>query len=568
MELEDDATRNPDRRQLLAAIAGLGIGTAAFQRALAAEVANHRRVTADMIRQAEWIAGLELTDQQRGDTATQVEAALRNFAELRAVKIDYSVPPAIHFCATPTARPVQRPPRRDFGPLKRAAGKRSDSDEDVAFLPVSHLAELIRSKQLSSIELTKLYLQRLRKYNELLNCVVTLTEETALLQARRADRELAAGRYRGPLHGIPWGAKDLISYPGYATGWGATPFKDQVIKEKATVAKRLDEAGAVLVAKLSLGSLAWGDQWYGGLTRNPWNPDQGSSGSSAGSAAATVAGLVGFSLGSETLGSIVSPCKRCGATGLRPTFGRVSRHGCMPLAWSMDKIGPIARSVEDCALVLAAIHGYDGLDATAVDRDFVWPARKDLKTMKVGYVETETPRGERTELNVLKELGVQLIPISMPDKYPVWPLTVILNTEAASVFDRLVRDGIDQGIGRWPAALRQGQFVPAVEYLRANRVRTLLMREMESLMSEVDAYVAVDDVALTNLTGHPTVVLPDGFRNAGDRRTPTSLSITGRLFGESELLSLAHAYQQATSRHLERPPLSRWLNEAKPADRD
>jgi Asp-tRNA(Asn)/Glu-tRNA(Gln) amidotransferase A subunit family amidase len=358
------------------------------------------------------------------------------------------------------------------------------------------------------------------------------------------------------LHGVPWGAKDLIAYPGYKTTWGATPFKDQLIDTKATVARRLEEAGAVLVAKLSLGALAQGDLWFGGRTRNPWNPKQGSSGSSAGSACGTSAGLVGFALGSETLGSIVSPCRRCGVSGLRPTFGRVSRYGCMALSWSMDKIGPIARSVEDCALIFAAIHGHDGLDTTAVDRPFHWPMRRDLRSLRVGYVERDSD-DPRPELEVLKELGARLVPIKLPDKYPVRALVMILNTEAAAVFDELTRKGITEGLNNWPRAFRQGQFVPAVEYLRANRIRTLVMREMEECISGVDAYVGGADAALANLTGHPTVVLPNGFRTRDGIETPTAITFTGRLFGETELLALAHAYQQATGFHLRRPPMER-----------
>jgi Asp-tRNA(Asn)/Glu-tRNA(Gln) amidotransferase A subunit family amidase len=377
----------------------------------------------------------------------------------------------------------------------------------------------------------------------------------ALAQAEKADREIAAGRYRGPLHGVPWGAKDLIAYPGFKTTWGAGVFQGQVLNEKATVARRLEEAGAVLVAKLTLGALAWGDEWFGGMTRNPWNPKEGSSGSSAGSASAAVAGLVGFAIGSETLGSIVSPCRRCGASGLRPTFGRVSRHGCMSLGWSMDKLGPICRSIEDCALVFGAIHGADGLDPTAVDRPFSWPAQRDLRTYSVGYIEGGPPVNERRELVVLKDLGVKLVPIKLPSKYPVGALTVILNTEAAAVFDDLTRRGISEGIGKWGSSFRQGEFVPAVEYLRANRVRTLLMREMQELMEGLDAYVGGDDLTITNLTGHPTAVLPDGMRKQNGVETPGSITFTGKLFGETELLALAHTYQEATGAHLKRPTL-------------
>ena len=277
---------------------------------------------------------------------------------------------------------------------------------------------MIRSRQLSSTELTRLYLDRLKRFDPLLKCVVTLTENLALKQAAEADREIASGRYRGPLHGIPWGAKDLISYPGYPTTWGATPYKARVIEGKATVAARLEEAGAVLVAKMSLGALAQGDLWFGGRTRSPWDPRTGSSGSSAGSASAAAAGLVGFAIGSETLGSIVSPCRACGATGLRPTFGRVSRHGCMTLAWTMDKLGPITRSVEDCALVFDAIHGADGLDFAAVDQPFEWPPRRDLENVKVGYIEQPGRSSEeRPEVKVLRKLGFELVPITLPTSF-------------------------------------------------------------------------------------------------------------------------------------------------------
>ncbi len=300
-----------------------------------------------------------------------------------------------------------------------------------------------------------------------------------------------------------------------------------------------------------------GDEWFGGMTRNPWDPKHGSSGSSAGPGAATAAGLVGFAIGSETLGSIVSPSRVCGVTGLRPTFGRVSRHGCMTLAWSMDKLGPMCRSVEDCALVFAAIHGFDGLDASAVDRPFAWPPRRDLRSLKVGYIEDQGTSKERIDLRVLRDLGVRLVPIKLPAKYPVGALTLILDTEAAAVFDELTRQGITEGLGDWPRIFRRGQFVPAVEYLRATRIRTLIMREMEDVMAQVDLYVGGNGLLLTNLTGHPMVVLPNGFRKSGEVELPKSIAFTGRLYGETELLAVAHAYQQATGHHLRRPPMDK-----------
>jgi Asp-tRNA(Asn)/Glu-tRNA(Gln) amidotransferase A subunit family amidase len=551
-----DSAFTPTRRHLLKVLAALGVGSAVFRRALAADAEKAVTVTPVMVQQAEWIAGLKLADADRKSLASSLTRSLREFETMRAVKLPNHVPPALTFNPAPWLPPSKEGRRGGAEPIGRDAPKKPDAAADLAFLPVASLAALVRGRQVSSAELTKLYLERLKKYDPTLHCVVTLTEELALKQAEQADREIAAGRYRGPLHGIPWGAKDLISYPGYKTTWGAAPYKEQTLATKATVARRLEEAGAVLAAKLSLGALAMGDRWFGGMTRNPWNPSQGSSGSSAGSASATVAGLVGFALGSETLGSIVSPCRVCGASGLRPTFGRVSRHGCMTLSWSMDKIGPIARSIEDCALVFGVLHGFDGLDASAVDRPFSWPCPRDLRTLKVGYIEGGTSADKRDDLRVLRDLGVKLVPIKLPSKYPVGAIQLILGTEAATAFDDLTRAGVTEGLNSWPQTFRQGQFVPAVEYLRANRIRSLVMQEMEEVMSQVDLYVGGNDLLLTNLTGHPSAVLPNGFRKGSDgTELPNQIKFTGRLYGEAELLAVAHAYQQATGHHLRRPPL-------------
>ncbi len=556
-ETHTTSTPRPTRRHLLQLLAALGIGSPVFQRALAAQAEQAPGVTAEMILQAEWIAGLKLSEEDRKGLVNSLTQALRDFGAMRAVKLTNDVAPAVAFQPAPWLPPAERIIRGPIEPIHQTAPKRPDTGNDLAFLPVTALAALVRTRQVSSVELTRLCLERLRKYDPVLRCVVSYTDDLALKQAEQADREIAAGRYRGPLHGIPWGAKDLIAYPGYKTTWGATPFKEQSLTTKATVARKLEDAGAVLVAKLSLGALAQGDRWFGGMTRSPWDPKQGSSGSSAGPACSVSAGLVGFALGSETLGSIVSPCRQCGVTGLRPTFGRVSRHGCMTLAWSMDKIGPIARSVEDCALVFGAIHGFDGLDASAVDRPYAWPPPRDLRTLKVGYFEGRAGSAERAELHVLRDLGVQLLPIQLPDKYPVAALRIILGTEAAAAFDEVTRQGITEGLNSWPRTFRQGQFVPAVEYLRANRIRSLLLQEMQELMSRVDLYVGGNDLVLTNLTGHPTVVLPNGSRKAGAGEMPDSLTFTGRLYGETELLAVAHAYQQATGFHLRRPPMER-----------
>jgi Asp-tRNA(Asn)/Glu-tRNA(Gln) amidotransferase A subunit family amidase len=557
--LEESSTMGhaPTRRHLLKTLVALGVGSPAFQRALAADAEKVVTVTPEMVQQAEWIAGIKLAEPDRKALASALTRSLREFEALRAVKLPNHVALALAFNPAPWLPPSKDAERGTVEPTNHSAPKKPGTPDDLGFLPVTALAALVRGRQVSSIELTKLYLERLKKYDPTLHCVVSLTEELALKQAEQADREIAAGRYRGPLHGIPWGAKDLIAYPGYKTTWGAAPFKEQTLDFKATVARRLDEAGAVLVAKLTLGALAMGDRWFGGMTRNPWDPKQGSSGSSAGSASATVAGLVGFALGSETLGSIVSPCTVCGASGLRPTFGRVSRYGCMTLSWSMDKIGPIARSIEDCALIFGAIHGFDGLDASTVERPYSWPCARDLRTLKVGYIEGNTPADKRDDLRVLRDLGVKLVPIKLPSKYPLNALRLILGTEAAVAFDELTRAGVTEGLNSWPQQFRQGEFVPAVEYLRANRIRTLLMQEMEESLAGVDLYVGGNDLLLTNLTGHPTAVLPNGFRKRNEgSELPDSIKFTGRLYGETELLAVAHAYQQATGHHLRRPSLA------------
>ena len=562
------ADRPISRRNVLAALAGIGVGTLAFQRALAAQAETAGKVTPELILQAEWIAGITITEDDRKAVAGAVERDQRKFEVLRKVDLA-GVPPALSFFAASPQGASAKINRDAIRPIaaEKEEIQKPESEEDLAFSPVTKLAALLKSKKVTSTELTKLYLGRLKKYDPLLKCVVTLTEELALKQAAKADEEIAAGKYRGPLHGVPWGAKDIIAVPGYKTTWGAGHYQDQSFEVQATVASRLEDAGAVLVAKLTVGSLALGDEWFGGVTRNPWNPEEGSSGSSAGSTSAVVAGLVGFALGSETLGSIVSPCRRCSASGLRPTFGRVSRFGCMALSWSMDKIGPIARSVEDCALIFGAIHGSDPGDITAVDQPFAWPPQIDVKSLKIGYFEGERPPEELRAHEVLKKLGVTLVPVKLPQKYPVGPLTLVLNTEAAAAFDDLTRAGVREGIGKWGTTFRQGQFVPAVEYLRACRVRTLVMQEMAEVMADIDAYVGGDDLVLTNFTGHPTVIVPDGDRADSTSGQPGTVTFTGQLFSETKLLTLAHAYQQASGAHLKRPPLDKLTTKKDPESR-
>jgi len=438
--------------------------------------------------------------------------------------------------------------------------------EDLAFAPITVLARLIRSKKISSVQLTQMYLKRLKRYDPDLKCVITLTEDLAMEQARKADEEIAAGKYRGPLHGIPWGAKDLLAVKGIKTTWGAAPYKEQIFDFDATVVKRLEEAGAVLVAKLSMGALAWGDVWYGGKTKNPWNIEQGSSGSSAGPGAATAAGLVGFSIGTETWGSIVSPSTRCGVTGLRPSYGRVSRYGAMALSWSMDKIGPMCRSAEGCALVFNAIYGPDGKDFTLASKSFEWNPSVDIKTLRIGYVKElfeENYSNKGNDIKVLEKLqgmGINLVPLKLPD-FPVDALGFILNAEAAAAFDELTRSGKDDMLVRqvryaWPNVFRHSRLIPAVEYIQANRFRTLLIRQMAEILKDIDVYIVPsyggNHLLLTNLTGHPAVVVPNGFNDKG---SPTSITFMGNWYKETEVLLVAKVYQESTEFHKKHPVL-------------
>lgn len=528
------------------------------------------RITTRDIKSWEKITGLSFTGEERKMMLRGLENSLSGYRELREVDLPNSVSPALVFNPLPFLKP--RPVTRLAIGLSENPGLRVPEDlDELAFFPVTALARLIRKRAISSVQLTRLYLDRLKKYGPDLHCVITLTEDLALSQARRADDEIAAGRYRGPLHGIPWGAKDLLATRGIKTTWGAMPYKDQVIQENATVVERLDEAGAVLVAKLSMGALAMGDVWYEGKTRNPWNLEEGSSGSSAGSAAATAAGLVGFAIGTETLGSIVSPSTRCGVTGLRPTFGRVSRHGAMALSWSMDKIGPICRSAEDCALVFNAIYGPDGKDASLISWPFEWDADRAVRDLRIGYLKKAFEADERNKenneavLEIFLKLGVELIPIELPDM-PVGSMRFVLSAEAAAAFDELTRSNRDdllarQTSGSWPNSFRRARLIPAVEYIQANRARSLLMQRMAELMRDIDVYLAPyrgsSNLLITNLTGHPTVVVPNGF-NA--QRSPTSISFIGGLMGEADALLAAKAYQDATDFHLTHPDLDANIN--------
>jgi len=540
------------------------------------------QITALEIEQAEKLVGLSFTQTEREFMLEEVNKKRQHYEKLRAIKLENSVPPPLYFSPLlPEMQPSPDSTPRAYRMSRIPPVQRPANLEDVAFWPLTHLAELVRTRQVTSLELTEMYLGRLKRYDPFLHCVVSFTEDLAVQQARRADEEIAAGHYRGPLHGIPWGAKDLLATRGYRTTWGAEPYQQQMIDLDATVIQRLEAAGAVLIAKLTLGALAYGDIWFGGKTRNPWNLEDGSSGSSAGSAAATAAGLVGFSIGTETLGSIVSPSTRCGATGLRPTYGRVSRHGAMTVSWSMDKIGPICRTVEDCALVFTAIYGPDGQDLTVVDTPFVWNPDLKIGHLRIGYVksafeqrskegdhaleaietlERENVGNDGQALDVLRGMGIDLIPIELPD-YDLEPMFLILVAEAAAAFDELTRFDLDDQLAwqdkeAWPNLFRAARLIPAVEYIQANRIRTLIMQEMAKVMEQVDVFVVPsfggNALSLTNLTGHPAVVLPNGFNDKG---APTSITFIGGLYREAETLAAARAYQEATDHHLQHPKM-------------
>ncbi len=556
-----------DRRRFLAFLGGFGVAGLTAEQLWA--VAAQGPITASDIDHLARIAGLSFTEDERDLMLEGLDDLRQDYVEIRAVPLDNSVTPALHFDPRLPGFKYESGPRR-FQPSRPSAISVPNDIEELAFLPVTQLAQLIRTRKISSVTLTKMYIERLKRHDSTLHCVITLTEDRAMAQARRADRELADGRYRGPLHGIPWGAKDLLAVSGYPTTWGATPYKEQRFDDDATVVRRLDDAGAVLIAKLTMGALANGDVWFGGKTRNPWNSEEGSRGSSAGSSAAVAAGLVGFAIGTETRGSILSPCTRCGATGLRPTFGLVSRHGAMALSWSMDKIGPICRAVEDCALVFDAICGPDGRDETVIDMPFSWDVGRDPRDLRIGYLrsafEAEPSESQQewhdfslATLESVRSMGIELIPLELPE-VPIGALGFILRVEAAAAFDEMTRTNLDDTLVRqdpsaWPNRLRTARTVPAVEYIQANRVRRIAMREMARTLDGIDVYLSPtrgDNLRITNLTGHPAVVVPNGFRTNG---TPTSITFCGNLFRDSEALLLARAYQEATEFHLLHPPM-------------
>lgn len=516
-------------------------------------------ITAETLAAAQQVAGVSLPVAEREAARPLVTGNLANIEAIRNVKLPSEVEPAFSY----------RLPRPNAGrPAARVSGSigstrpRPGNLESVAFESVTSLAERIRSRQITSTELTSMYLERLKRHDGTLFCVVTLTDALAREQAAAADREIRAGRYRGPLHGIPYGIKDLFAAKGFPTTWGAKPYANQTFDYDATAVTRLREAGAVLLGKLATGELAVGDLWFRGRTRNPWNPTRGSSGSSAGPASATSAGLVGFAVGTETNGSIMSPASTCGVVGLRPTYGRISRFGCMTLRWTLDKVGAIARSVADTSLVLDALHGPDGHDDTVADLPFAWDGGADVKGLRIGFVERGfTGTGAATQalaasLDVYRAAGATLVPITLPDS-PAGAIYALLGAEAGAMFDELVRSGgindlADTGVNGRANQLRASRFIPAVDYIRAQRARTLLLQQMNALFDTVDAFLTPasgDAVTIGNLTGHPGITVPAGFADG----LPVGLMVTGPLFKEERILRIAAAYEAATTWHTQSP---------------
>jgi Asp-tRNA(Asn)/Glu-tRNA(Gln) amidotransferase A subunit family amidase len=589
--------KNIGRRRFIRAVPAAVAATVALPSLVRAQRGGGAapRFGKDVLKCAEQIDGLHFTDAEEELAAGGANRNLDSYQELRQLNVPLDTEPAMTFRPyLPGRQPSGRSTRNAKLAVARAAKAPAPANvEDLAFEPVTVLASLVESRKVSSTDLTKMYLARLKRYGDQLHCVVTLTEDLALAQAAAADKEIKAGKYRGPLHGIPFGVKDLFDTKGIRTTWGAKPYEGRVAQIDATIVERLRDAGAVLCAKLSMGALAQGGVWFGGSTRNPWAPDNSSSGSSAGPGAAIAAGLIAFAIGTETRGSIISPSSTCGVVGLRPTYGRISRYGAMALSWSMDKIGPMSRSVEDCAIVFNAIYGSDGRDDTVVDAPFNWNPEVPLSSLKIGFLESEfnaaaggggggrggvnpedarrraEERNKRLKdaLDVLRAAGAKLEPMTLPD-FPANALGFILSAEAAAAFDDLTRSKevdllTEQGPGAWPNTFRTSRFIPAVEYIRAQRARTLLNRQMDALMSKYDVFLSPTGSAslgITNLTGHPAACLKAGFVDG----SPLALMITGRLYDEATVLRVALAYERATNWHSMNPPLDENLKKMKP----
>lgn len=526
---------------------------------------KHPNFSKKDVKKAQKVIGLDFS---KNDIDTMYQYLGRNatgYDSLRSYKLDNDVFPALLFDPHPDGFIIPQE-QKDFE-WTTEESKVPTNNEELAFFSIKQLAYLIKNQKITAEELTRLYLNRIKKYDSILLAVTTTTEERAIAQAKKVDAEIKSGNYKGLLHGIPYGVKDLMALEGYKTTWGAAPYKNQQLNYTASVIEKLDEAGAILIAKLTSGALARGDVWYGGKTKNPWDTTQGASGSSAGPGSATAAGLVAFSLGTETLGSIVSPSNRCGLTGLRPTYGRVTRHGVMSLSWSMDKVGPMCRSAEDCAIVFAAIQGTDGKDRTVRDAAFNYDSNLDLKTLRVGYLKEDfekdtTSVGENNEiaLTTLKEMGLHPEEVILPKDLPYNTFDVILRSEAGAFFDELVRSkGVDEMVEQTyrsrANSLRQARFIPAVEYLQANRHRKVLIEKMHDIFKKYDVIISPTfggrQLLITNLTGHPAVSIPNGFDK---KRRPTSITLLGNLYDEGILLAIATQFQEKTNFDEKHPP--------------
>jgi Asp-tRNA(Asn)/Glu-tRNA(Gln) amidotransferase A subunit family amidase len=528
---------------------------------LLVQCASPTKINRGDVQSAEKLLGIEFSNREIDTMLTYLSGNRKGYDSMRMVKLKFTTAPALYFDPRPDHFvPKARAGQSDWKLVKEVS--LPETDTQIAFLSVTELSALIKSGKITSTRLTQIYLDRLKKYKDTLLAVVTITEELALKQAAKADYEIKQGIDRGVLHGIPYGIKDLFSTPGYKTTWGAEPYQNQVIDETAAVIKRLEDAGAILVAKLTSGALARGDVWFGGKTKNPWDLKQGASGSSAGSASATSAGLVAFAIGTETLGSIIAPSARCGVTGLRPTFGAVSRAGCMTLSWSMDKAGPIARSAQDCAIIFNVIKGKNNSeqDRSVVDYPFSFNPPLTLNGYKIGYFKKLFDKKDTSKVKVndsislekFRELGAVLEEVKMPDSIPFDAFDIILRAEAGASFDDLVREHRDRLLSEQTKesranSLRQSRFISAVEYLQANRHRTVLIEKFNAMIKGFDFILSPTngkDVSLaTNLTGHPAITIPNGFDKKG---RPTSITLIGNLYDEGPLLEAAYLFQQAT----------------------
>ena len=608
-------SQDDTRRRFMTHFAGIGLGATLAPGILWARMQDQQteRITLAMVTDALKLAGIEATEEERRQMVNGANQSLARYEAIRELDIPNDVSPPFHFSAVVPGIDVNKT-RRPFRLSSAPQVRRPANLEELAFLPVRHLAELIRTKKVSSLELTEMYLARLHRYNGALNNVVTFLDDVGRAQAKQADAEIAAGKYRGPLHGIPWGAKDIISVKGYKTTWGTSSLKDQVLDYDASVVEMLRDAGAVLIAKLTTGELASGDNWFGGQTKSPWDPAVGSSGSSAGPSSATAAGCVAFAIGTETSGSILSPSARCGLAGLRPTFGRISRYGVMALSWTQDRLGPICRYAEDCAIVMQAVARPDGRDMSVSDAPFNWDAQMDVRKLRVGIIQesfdglsnADAKRNAQQLLDVVKGLGVTTL---VPMTIPVFNTNVAaLGIESAAYFDHMARAGKLTGTR---GSRKSAWLTPAVEYLQQQRVRMLMMMKLEEATRGLDVYLVASNntggtptpagrgrgrgtdpadpaaaeegrgrggeagrgggrgegrgggrgggtpaspaqrhSTMANLACYPAINVPNGFAANGQ---PTNVTFFARPFGETEMLLLAKAYQDAAGFHLRKP---------------